>query len=213
MTSPRQDAPRPARAALWRTALLAAGVILISGALLKAAAAAFFPSGKPPPQAPAVDARAHADGHERDVKQLFQSSTAALAGRRYQDAARGLTSLLAIAPNLPEAHVNMGFALLGLGKHGEARDHFLTATELRRMQINAYYGLALAYEGLDDLVLARGAMRSYIHLAGEKNPYREKAAAYLDKWDMALEPRSAGAGGGDSLDKASPDSLVPKSGK
>lgn len=193
---------------------MAAGVIVVLGGLLKAAATVFIPMDKPLPlDAPAMDARAHAAGHEAKAVELFQRATAALAARRYEEAVTGLTSLLAIAPNLPEAHVNMGFALLGLNRFTEARDHFLMATDLRRMQVNAYYGLALAYEGLDDLVLARGAMRSYSHLAGEKDPYRDKAKSYLEKWNSALEAQKTGANGGGASIEAPANRSVPKNEK
>jgi tetratricopeptide (TPR) repeat protein len=99
---------------------------------------------------------------------------------------------------MPEAHVNMGFALIGLGQHAPARDFFDSALALRDDQLNAYYGLAEALEGLGDLPGAVGAMRTYAHLAAPDDPYRRKAEAALWEWEEQLQRRRAAA-------SASPD--------
>jgi Flp pilus assembly protein TadD len=96
-----------------------------------------------------------------------------------------LHRVLELAPSIPEVHVNMGFALVGLGRHREARDFFASAIELRRSQANAYFGLALAEEGNGDLAAAQGAMRSYLHLSRADDPHRTKARAALWEWEAA----------------------------
>jgi len=50
------------------------------------------------------------------------------------------------------------------------------------MQANAYYGLGLVYEKHNDLELARGAMRSFIHLSDESDPYVRLAQSALWEW-------------------------------
>ena len=85
---------------------------------------------------------------------------------------------------MPEAHANMGFALLGLGRPAQARDFFESAIELRREQMNAYYGLAVALEALTDVNGAIGAMPTYTHLAREDDPYLPKARAALWEWEQ-----------------------------
>jgi len=50
------------------------------------------------------------------------------------------------------------------------------------MQANAYYGLGLVYEKYNDLELARGAMRSFIHLSDESDPYVRLAQSALWEW-------------------------------
>lgn len=102
--------------------------------------------------------------------------------RQYEYAATAFHQVLTIAPQMPEAHVNMGFALLGLEQWQAARSFFETAIELRREQLNAYYGLALALEAQQDVRGAIGAMQTYIHLAPENDSYRERAVAALAGW-------------------------------
>ena len=48
---------------------------------------------------------------------------------------------------------------------------------MRREQLNAYYGLAVALEALGDLAGAKGAMRTYVHLGKPDDPYVRKAEA------------------------------------
>lgn len=52
--------------------------------------------------------------------------------------------MLELAPNLSDAHVNTDYALLGMQRHLDAHDYFLSAIELKSNQVNTYYGLALA---------------------------------------------------------------------
>jgi len=114
---------------------------------------------------------------------------AMLHARRYDYAITALHRVLELAPRMPEAYVNMGFALLGKGEHRAARDFFQAAIDLRPYQHNAYWGLAVALEGLGDLEGAMGAMRTFIHLA-PSDPRTEafvrKARAALWEWDSRL---------------------------
>lgn len=133
-------------------------------------------------------------GEAREVHQRFQQGVAMLHAKRYEFAIAALHRVLELAPEMPEAHVNMGFALLGLERHAAARDFFETAIALRRDQVNAYYGLAVALEGLHDTAGAVGAMRAYIHLAGPADRYRVKAQSALWEWEAALaKARAASA--------------------
>jgi tetratricopeptide (TPR) repeat protein len=94
---------------------------------------------------------------------------------------------------MPEAHVNMGFALLGLQRNEPARDFFEGAIALAPGQANAYYGLALAHEAQGDLASATGAMRSYLHLAREEQPeHLARARAALWEWEQQ-RPRAPAA--------------------
>lgn len=98
--------------------------------------------------------------------------------------------VLALAPQLPEAHVNLGFALVARQRMAEARQAFERATALRPAQANAYYGLALAHEAQGDLPLAIGAMRSYLHLArAESAEHLRRARAALWEWESAAAQR------------------------
>lgn len=139
------------------------------------------------------DARlAHADRKLREeVDERFRQGVVMLHARQYDHAMTAFHRVLQLAPRMPEAHVNAGFALVGLKRHKEARDFFDAATELRPQQANAYYGLAVALEGLGDLEAASGAMRTYLHLTGTEDPYRRKAEAALWEWQSRLHPGGA----------------------
>ena len=63
-----------------------------------------------------------------------------------------------------------------------ARDAFQTALDLRPMQANAYWGLAVSLEKLCDIPSARGAMRTYVDLVDSESPYLRRAQAALWEW-------------------------------
>lgn len=145
---------------------------------------------------PAPDSRTRPAEHaaaqrEKEVERRFSQGVVMLHAREYEHAATAFHRVLEIAPDMPEAHVNMGFAMIGLQRHAAARDFFEGALALRRGQANAYYGLAVALEGLDDRAGAIGAMRTYVHLTAEGDPYRRKAQAALWEWEAVrtAEPR------------------------
>ena len=56
--------------------------------------------------------------------------------------------------------------------------------------ITAYYGLAVAYEGLGDLRQAVAAMRAYAHVADGDEQYRRKAEAAIWEWEAALTAKN-----------------------
>jgi len=124
-----------------------------------------------------------------ESRRRFDQAVVMLHAKQYEHAATALQRVLMLSPQLPEAHVNMGFALLGLKRVNEARDFFDGATALRPDQANAYYGLALAYEAAGDLALATGAMRTYLHLARNERPeHLSRARAALWEWEQ-VAPR------------------------
>jgi len=145
-------------------------------------------SGRSPGRGDApIDARVDPAGHARAMQraefdQRFGQAVIMLHARRYEHAATALHRLIEIAPEVPEVHVNMGFALLGLRRHAAARDFFLGATELQPNQTNAYYGLAIALEALGDRPGALGAMRTFVHLTAPDDPWLPKARAALWEW-------------------------------
>lgn len=127
--------------------------------------------------------------HEGEVRRRFDEAVVMLHAKQYEHATTALHRVLTLAPTLPEAHVNMGFALLGLKRHREALAFFEGATALKPDQANAYYGMALAHEGGGDLALATGAMRSYLHLArNEKPEHLARARAALWEWEARRPP-------------------------
>lgn len=156
-------------------------VSALGGLLLAALLAVAWHAIRPrSPSAPLVDAAAHARASEVDAR--FRQGVLMLHARRYEHALTAFHRVLELAPRLPEAHVNLGYALLGLARPQAAHDFFQSAIALRPQQANAYYGLALALEALGDVPGARGAMRTYLHLVPADAPHVRKARAALSAW-------------------------------
>jgi hypothetical protein len=105
--------------------------------------------------------------------------------------------VLELAPQLPEAHVNMGFALLGSGSTPGRAHFFDGATALKRRPgqrlLRPGPGLGSRRRPGD----GHGAMRSYLHLArhdGEDHLRRARAALW--EWEskrQAARPAAAAA--------------------
>ena len=134
-----------------------------------------------PTHAPAAPAAGN------ELQQRFDTAAELLRTRQYAAAVAALHRVIEVAPQLPEAHVNLGYALLGLQRPALARRAFDRAAALRPQQANAYYGLALASEAEGDLAMALGAMRSYVHLAREEDEaHLRRARAALWEWESRL---------------------------
>ena len=139
------------------------------------------------PRPPALDPAAHSrQMHDKEVQARFQQAVVMLHAKQYEHAATALQRVLQLAPRMPEAHVNMGFAMIGLERPGEAAAAFDRAIGLNARQANAYYGLALAYEKAGDLERALGAMRSYLHLSSPDERFHAKARAAIWEWEQQL---------------------------
>ncbi|NMG75735.1 tetratricopeptide repeat protein [Aromatoleum diolicum] len=127
-----------------------------------------------------------------ELRTRFEQGVMMLHMKQYEFALTAFHQVLALEPKLPEAHVNMGFALLGLKQWRGARDFFESAIELRRDQMNAYYGLAIALEGQGDMPGAMGAMQTYLHRAAADDPFRARAESALWEWRTGTtRPESA----------------------
>jgi tetratricopeptide (TPR) repeat protein len=122
----------------------------------------------------------------REIRERFEQGVVMLHAKRYDEAATALQRVLVLAPHLPEAHVNLGFAWLGLQQPQPAQRAFETAIGIRADQANAYYGLAMALEQCNDLEPALGAMRSYLHLSRGDDVHRTRARAALWEWEERL---------------------------
>lgn len=120
------------------------------------------------------------------LPERFERAVVALQSRQPVAAERELRAIIARHPHLPEAHVNLGYALLGQGRSGQALEHFERAIDLRPGQANAYFGLAEALEGVGDLPAALGAMRTWIHLVPSDDRRLPRARAALWEWQAAL---------------------------
>lgn len=132
--------------------------------------------------------------HASELQRQFDGAVQLLQTGQHAQAVRALHRVLVQAPTLVEAHVNMGYALLGLARPADARAFFDSATALQPAQANAYYGLALAWEAEGDLAMAMGAMRSYLHLARTERPeHLRRARAALWEWEQQREQASGPA--------------------
>ena len=133
--------------------------------------------------------KAHVDQKRKEEIDIrFKQGVIMLHAKEYEHAMTAFSRVLDLAPGMPEAHANMGFAMIGVQRYPAARDFFNAATELNVNQLNAYYGLALALEGLNDLPGAMGAMQTYMHLSRADDPFRAKAENALQKWRAVARP-------------------------
>src|SRR3990172_1924037 len=74
---------------------------------------------------PALDPRGHATQlRAKEIKRRFDQAVMMLHAKKYDFAITALHRVLALAPRMPEAHVNMGYALLGKENYAAARDFF-----------------------------------------------------------------------------------------
>lgn len=139
-----------------------------------------------------IDAGLDPAGHAAQYRSLevderFQQAVAMLHAKEYDYAITALHRVIELKPDMPEAYVNMGYALIGLERYRAAHDFFSTAIELNAYQANAYWGLGVAAEQLGDLEGALGAMRTYLHLSPPNDPYVRRARSALWEWESRLE--------------------------
>ena len=149
-------------------------------------------------ESPAQDKDIRPEAHVREkVREetdlRFKQGVTMLQARQFDHALTAFRRVLALAPGMPEAHANIGFALLGKQEYAAAADEFDRATTLRPEQINAYYGMAVALEGMGNQRAAIEAMRAYLHRAPGDDPYREKAEAAVWEWQAEVGRQSAQA--------------------
>jgi tetratricopeptide (TPR) repeat protein len=122
-----------------------------------------------------------------ELTMRFEQAAYMLHAKRYDNAITALHRVIELSPQMPEAYVNMGYALLGLKRNKAAQDFFRTAIDLNPYQGNAYWGLAVTLENDGDLRAALGAMRIYIHLAKPGDPYVRRARSALWEWESRLK--------------------------
>ncbi len=139
-----------------------------------------------------ADATSDPKGHarqyrEKELDERFQQAVAMLHAKQYDFAIKALHRVIELAPKMPEAYVNMGFALIGKENYKASADFFNSAIELKPYQANAYWGLAISLEQLGDLEGALGAMRAFIHLSPPNDPFIRKARSALWEWESTLK--------------------------
>ena len=193
----RQSTPRGRRDVRLQAVIVTLALTMFTGVLI-----AYWPNelGTATSGTASGDLAAHAAGKRKEeVARKFAEGVELLNARQYQAAASALHRVMELAPEMPEAHVNMGFAMIGLQKHAIARDFFEAALNLRTTQMNAYYGLAIALEAMGDIEGAIGAMRTYTHRSDPNDPFVRKANAAIWEWEAQVaktrqaQPQAAAA--------------------
>lgn len=107
-------------------------------------------------------------------------------------------------PHAPEVYANLGFAYLELNQPAASRAVFERASAIAPMQVNVYFGLAEALDALGDTEGAMGAMRTYLHLAPDNDPFRRRAMSALWEWETRGAAAPAAAGSDDPVLAAAP---------
>lgn len=172
--------------------LLLLGIVVLLAALSRSPELASLESKD---EVATADPQQHPHAHaaaarEEEIAKRFQEAVIMLHAKKYDYAITALHRVIELAPRMPEAYVNMGFALLGMKKYKAASDFFNVAIEIRPYQGNAYWGLAVSLEGMNDLEGALGAMRTYIHLAPSDpntQDYVRRARSAIWEWETTLK--------------------------
>lgn len=136
-------------------------------------------------------AAAPADSHmvarnKEEIALRFQQGVQMMQIGQYDYAVTAFERILALAPKLPEAHTNLGYALLEQREYEKAMEHFNAALEVRSRQDNAYYGLALSYAAQGRYSEALGAMGTFTHFVTREHPNWAKAHERMDRWRAIL---------------------------
>ncbi|MCB1849736.1 MAG: tetratricopeptide repeat protein [Gammaproteobacteria bacterium] len=134
-----------------------------------------------------------ASGETDPLQSEFQYGVQLLRTSHPDLAISTFVNILRRAPHLPEAYANLGYAFLVLRRYADAQAQFERALNINMRQLNAYYGLALAHEGRGDLEKALGAMKTFVHLADEKDPFVRKARSAIWEWESAQETGKGGS--------------------
>ena len=167
-----------------RAVLLTLFLVVMIAAMIQ-----FWPASTPSttavvPAQPEQHDSQNNNANDSQLKRHFDWAVTQLRTGHYQQAINGFRAVLEQSPAMPEAYINTGFAHIELKQYEQAMKSFQIAIDLRPSQVNAYWGLAVSLEGLCDIAGARGAMRTYIHLAPADDPFIVKANAALWEWEQ-----------------------------
>lgn len=131
-------------------------------------------------------AQATPEAHRRALRQQARTE---LAAKRFKEAIRPLEQLIALAPGDAQAHMLMGLALEGANNFELARRYYEAAIDRDLLMADAYFGYATTSEALGDLESALGAMRSFLHVQKDNDPYRMRVAqarSAIWEWESKL---------------------------
>lgn len=129
---------------------------------------------------------------QRELSARFQQGVAMLQLGEYEHAVTAFHRVLVIAPGLPEAHLNMGFALYELKDYQGAQRFFEGAKALAPDFHNVEYGLAVSLFAQDKTVEAVHHMARYLGKLKKDDPFREVAEGKMKKMESALLAQQTG---------------------
>ncbi len=143
---------------------------------------------------PAVDPRLDPEGHVRHARSvqaaaMLAEGAALMETGRFDEAVQIIDQAGQLVPDNPVAYVYMGRALKGRGDYHAAQFFFERAMDLDPLHADAYFGYAQASEGLGDLESALGAMRSFLHVVDDPDPFRlpvAQARSAIWEWEAEL---------------------------
>lgn len=102
---------------------------------------------------------------QADPQSLYQSAVADRLAGRPADAVPKLEQVLAVRPDDVDARLNLGLALLALGRLDEAEAALLDVTRRAPAYVDAWVGLARVHQRRGDLPAARRAASEAVRLA------------------------------------------------
>jgi Flp pilus assembly protein TadD len=160
------------------------------GVALQEPAAAVAAAVTAPAAPPAASSTALPSPGDDVFREYFGSGVEYLRQGRAHEALVSFNAATHLRPHVPEVFVNIGFSHVALGNHRNAVEAFERALEINPSQTNAYYGLAMAYESLERMEEALGAMRTFEHLLPkDEQKFRRLAGGAIWEWESALRTR------------------------
>ena len=178
--------------------LVAAGFVAVFSSLLPAGVSLVakphrFPGG----EERAVE---HAQTRSREEMRLrFAQGVQMLQVGEFEHAITAFHRVLAIEPQLPEAHLNMGFAFFELKNYAAAERFFLGTQALRPDMAAAFYGLAISRAARNDDELAIKDIERFLSMTSDADAFHAKALRL--KQDMERKLGKADRQHGSKKDK------------
>lgn len=159
-----------------------------------------LPAGRPgtfsfkdvSPVARGSDPRQEADKLQRELATRFEQGVAMLQLGEYEHAVTAFHRVLVLAPGLPEAHLNMGFALYELKDYQGAQRFFEGAKALAPDFLNVEYGLAISLFAQGKTIEAVHHMARYLGSLKQDDPFRKVAEEKMKKMQLALSAQQTG---------------------
>lgn len=142
----------------------------------------------------AVDPGQDRIGHVDEVRRITYESLLSIARElllqgQTDGAADTLRQAMFIDAGHPAAFHAMGDVMMKRNRFSEAREYFESAIDRDPLRADAYFDHATASEAMGDLESALGGMRSFLHVAQDKDPFRLKIAqarSALWEWEAKL---------------------------